>query len=132
MAVGDAGVVVCVDENHARVHTLEQVLMLHDVTLLHARDPNHAAQLLEALGRSCLVMISLTLPARGAFVVLSRVRELAQNGKHEGPVALMGDGSAAYGWIDGVAAVLPPSPSPKQVLELVQIHCGNPSAARTA
>lgn len=71
-AVG--GVLVLADEDEQRVERLDGLLTPDGVTVLHAKTVGQSLELLSALGTACCIVISLTLPARGAWALLSRLR----------------------------------------------------------
>lgn len=74
MNVAVGGVLLVVDEDVQRAEHLDGLLTPDGVTVLHARSSGQAVELLHALGKACCIVISMTLPARGGWELLSRLR----------------------------------------------------------
>lgn len=83
-------IVLLIDEDPQRRERLEMSLSTEEVTALIATSGEHGVELLSALGSACLIILSLTLPSRGAFVFLSRVRQLPLAREIRHRVALFG------------------------------------------
>jgi CheY-like chemotaxis protein len=74
MTAAVGGVLLVVDEDERRVEHIENMLAPDGVTVLHAKTLSQSLELLQALGTACCILISMTLPARGAYTLLSRLR----------------------------------------------------------
>lgn len=62
------------DEDDRRAETVDSMLTPLGVTVLHAKSVGQGLELLQALGTACCIVTSMTLPARGAWELLSRLR----------------------------------------------------------
>jgi DNA-binding NtrC family response regulator len=130
-AVG--GVLVVVDEDEQRVERLDTRLTPEGVTVLHARSVGQAVELLGALGRACCVLISMTLPQRGGWELLSRLRsdcmpEQACAAVLVGPRAVLDSESMR----EPVIAALPTPVDFEAMCEILREHCApkpRPTAA---
>lgn len=124
MTVAVGGVLLVVDEDVQRVETLERLLSPDAITVLHARSTGQAIELLQALGTACCVLVSMTMPARGAWTLLSRLRN-DRIPEHACAVVLMGPKSL----LDSeprnppVIAKVPTPVDYAELCEILRDHC---------
>lgn len=121
-AVG--GVLLVVDEDAQRAETLDGKLYGDGITVLHARSVGQALELLHALGTACCIVISMTLPARGAWELLCRIRS-DRMPENACAAVLMGPGSVLESepGTDPVIAKFPTPVDMNALCALLREHC---------